>query len=263
MVEKKKIDKRMEAKTVVQLKHMFEMELRQIKEDNDIDMLIFVGIDGRIFASIIPPILDALQFKFLNLVKGNLTSLCSQLKGDKMKVSVQQYDSGTVIISGVGDNSFLASIITKPLEIDSIGATVNKIINGSIVLNHLFEQRPISEEDIVGYDKAVQDELTRLTRQLFVEKFEETRGYKRNMELLKFLKKKIGSVVGIGAVDEIVTVTMNELGTSAPYMKEKDWLKFVELVIDKHIKDRSGDIVADECKKTWMPEVERKLKSFV
>jgi hypothetical protein len=56
---------------------------------------------------------------------------------------------------------------------------------------------------------------------------------------------------------------MNELGTSAAYMKDSDWLKFVERVIDHHIKARSGDIVADKCRKTWVPEVERKLKSFV
>lgn len=263
MVEKKKIDKRMEAKTVVQLKHMFEMELRHIKEENGIDLLMFVGIDGRIFASIIPPILNPIQFKFLNLVKGNLTSLCSQLQGDKMKVSIQQYEFGSVVISGVGDNSFIASVFTKPLAIDTMAPTITNIITGSTVLNHLFEQRPITAESIEGYDKAVQDKLTKLTRQLFVEKFEETRGYKRNMELLKFLKQKISSVVGIGAVDEIVTVTMNELGTNAAYMKEKDWLRFVEMVIDRHIKERSGDIVADECKRTWIPEVERKLKSFV
>jgi hypothetical protein len=263
MVEKKKIDKRMEAKTVVQLKHMFEMELRHIKDDNGIDILMFVGIDGRIFASIIPPILDPIQFKFLNLVKGNLTSLCSQLQGDKMKVSIQQYEFGSVVISGVGDNSFLASVFTKPLDIDTMGPTITNIINGSTVLNHLFEQRPITAENVEPYNKAVQNKLIELTRQLFVEKFEETRGYKRNMEIQKFLKQKIGSVVGIGVVDEIMTVTMNELGTNAAYMKEKDWLKFVNMVIDRHIKERSGDIVADECKRTWIPEVERKLKSFV
>ena len=263
MVEKKKIDKRMEAKTVVQLKHMFEMELRHIKDDNGIDILMFVGIDGRIFASIIPPILDPIQFKFLNLVKGNLTSLCSQLQGDKMKVSIQQYEFGSVVISGVGDNSFLASVFTKPLDIDTMDPTITNIINGSTVLNHLFEQRPITAENVEPYNKAVQNKLIELTRQLFVEKFEETRGYKRNMEIQKFLKQKIGSVVGIGVVDEIMTVTMNELGTNAAYMKEKDWLKFVNMVIDRHIKERSGDIVADECKRTWIPEVERKLKSFV
>ena len=263
MVEKKKIDKRMEAKTVVQLKHMFDMELKRIKDDNGIDILMFVGIDGRIFASIIPPILTPIQFRFLNLVKGNLTFVCGQLKGDNLKVSIQQYELGTVVISGVGANCFLASIFSKPLSVDTMGPTIHKIIHGSTVLNHLFEQRSMSEESLSGYDKAVTDELAKLTRQLFVDKFDETREYKRNMEILKFLKQKIGSVVGIGAVDEIVTVTMNEMGTSPAYMKDQDWLKFIDRIIETHIKKRSGEIVADECKRTWVPEVQRKLKSFV
>jgi len=263
MVEKKKIDKRMEAKTVVQLKHMFDMELKRIKEDNGIDIVMFVGVDGRIFASIIPQMLDPVQFKFLNLLKGNLNYVCGQLQAYNLKVSIQQYDTGTIVISGIGANCFLASIFSKPLSIDSMAPTITNLINGSTVLNHLFEQRPMNPESLKGYDKAVTDELAKLTRQLFVEKFDETREYKRNMELLKFLKQKIGSVVGIGAVDEIVTVTMNEMGTSPAYMKEKDWLKFVERIVDAHIKTRSGDIVADECRKTWVPEVERKLKSFV
>jgi hypothetical protein len=263
MVEKKKIDKRMEAKTVVQLKHMFDMELRRIKEDNKVDIIMFIGIDGRIFASIIPDILDPNQFRFLNLLKSDLPSLCSQLKGDKLKVSIQQYEQGTIVISGIGANCFLASIFSKPLSIDTMSPTINNLVNGSTVLNHLFEQRPISPDALEGYDKAVIEELDKLTRQLFVEKFDETREYKRNMELLKFLKLKIGSAVGIGAVDEIVTVSMNELGTSAAYMKDADWLKFVELVIEKHIHARCGEIVADQCRKTWVPEVERKLRSFV
>jgi hypothetical protein len=263
MVEKKKIDKRMEAKTVVQLKHMFDMELRRIKEDNKVDIIMFIGIDGRIFASIIPTILDPNQFRFLNMLKSDLPSLCSQLKGDKLQVSIQQYDRGTIVISGIGANCFLASIFSKPLSIDTMAPTISNLVNGSTVLNHLFEQRPISPEALEGYDKAVIEELDKLTRQLFVEKFDETREYKRNMELMKYLKQKIGSVVGIGAVDEVITVTMNELGTSTAYMKDTDWIKFVERIIDKHVQPRNGELVADQCRKTWVPEIERKLKSFV
>ncbi len=263
MVDKKKIDKRMEATTVVQLKHMFDMELKRIKDDNKVDIIMFVGIDGRIFASIIPQILDPVQFRFLNMLKSDLPSLCSQLKGDKLKVSIQQYEMGTIVISGIGANCFLASIFSKPLSMETIAPTIANLINGSTVLNHLFEQRPITPEDLAGYDKAVIDELDKLTRQLFVEKFDETREYKRNMDLLKFLKQKLGDVVGIGVVDEIMTVTMNEMGTSAAYMKDAEWLTFVERIIDKHIHSRCGEIVAGQCRKTWVPEVERKLKSFV
>jgi hypothetical protein len=263
MANKKDIDKRMEAVTVVQLKHMLEMELRRIKEANGIDIVMFVGIDGRIFTSLIPPILDAPQFRLLNLVKGNLTHICGQLEAENLTISIQQYKYGTVITSGVGDNCFLASIFTKPVNIEDLEPVVSSIIKGSTVLNHLFEQKPITPETTAGYEEDVIEELSKLTRLLFVEKFDETREYKRNMELLKFLKKKIGSVVGIGAVDEIVTVTLNEMGKTPPYMKEKDWVTFTQMVIDNHIAKTSGDIVADECRKTWISEIERKLKSFV
>jgi hypothetical protein len=242
---------------------MLEMELKRIQETNNVDIIMFVGIDGRIFSSLIPQILDGSQFRLLNLVKGNLPSICSQLTAENLNISIQQYKDGTVVISGVGDNCFLVSIYSKPVEIDKLQPLITGITKGSAVLNHLFELKPVTPEAMAGYDQDVVEELSKLTRLLFVEKFDETREYKRNMELLKFIKNKIGSVVGIGAVDEIVTVTMNELGTSAPFMKDKDWIKFTEIIIDNHIKKASGDIVADECKKTWIPEIERKLKSFV
>jgi predicted regulator of Ras-like GTPase activity (Roadblock/LC7/MglB family) len=263
MAAEKKIDKRMEAETIVQLKHMLEMELRRIQEANQVDMIMFVGIDGRIFASLIPQLLDGPQFRLLNLVKGNLTSICSQLKAENLTISIQQYKDGSVIISGVGDNCFLVSVFSKPVDIKNLEPIVTSITKGSAVMNHLFEQKPITPETTAGYDDDVIEELSKLTRLLFVEKFDETREYKRNMELLTFLKKKIGSVVGIGAVDEIVTVTLNELGTTPAYMKDKDWLTFIQKVIDNHIAKVSGDIVADECRKTWISEIERKLKSFV
>ena len=263
MANQKNIDKRMEASTVVQLKYMLEMELKRIKEKNNIDMIMFIGIDGRIFSSLIPQLLDAPQFKLLNLVKGNLTHICGQLKGENLTISVQQYKYGSVIISGVGENCFLVSIFSKPVKMDNISPTVSSIIKGSMVLNHLFEQKPITPETMADYEKDVSEELTKLTRLLFVEKFDETREYKRNMELLKFIKKKISSIVGIGAVDEIVTLTLNEMGTSPAYMKENDWMTFIQKVIDNHIKKMSGDIEAEKCKTTWIPEIERKLKSFV
>jgi predicted regulator of Ras-like GTPase activity (Roadblock/LC7/MglB family) len=263
MANNKKIDKRMEAETVVQLKHMLEMELKRIQDANQVDIIMFVGIDGRIFSSLIPQLLDGSQFRLLNLVKGNLPSICSQLTAENLKISIQQYKHGTVVISGVGDNCFLVSIFSKAVKIEDLQPIVSSITKGSTVLNHLFELRPITPEATAGYDADVIEELSKLTRLLFVEKFDETREYKRNMELLTFMKKKIGSVVGIGAVDEVVTVTLNELGTSPPYMKEKDWITFTEMVIDNHIAKASGDIVADECRKTWIAEIERKLKSFV
>ena len=263
VVEQKKIDKRMEAKTVVQLKHMLEMELSTIKEENQIDIFMFMGVDGRIFQSLIPPILDASQFRMLNMAKANLVHICNQMRSESLKISIQQYSFGTVIITAVSDNTFTASLFTRVLGIEEIGKVTANLVRGATVLNHLFQQKPITEAYLEGYDKEVADELSQLTRKLFVEKFEETREYKRNMEIMKYLRSKISSVVGIGMVDEVIVLTMNELGTTAAYMNEKKWLQFTEMVVNNHIKRISGDLVAGECMNTWIPEVERKLKSFV
>ncbi len=263
MVDQKNIDKRMEAKNVVQLKHMLVMELNQIKEENNVDIMMFMGVDGRVFSSIIPPILDAPQFKLLNLVKSNMVHICNQLNSENMRSSIQEYSFGTVIITGVGDNAFLVSLIVNSPSSEELGKITSNLVRGSRVMNHLFQLKPITESHMEGYEKDVIDELTGLTRRLFVEKFDQTREYKRNMELLEYLKKKIGSVVGIGAVDEVITLTMNELGARAAYMNDKQWRSFTEMAINNHIRKSAGEIVADECLKTWIPEVERKLKSFV
>jgi len=96
-----------------------------------------------------------------------------------------------------------------------------------------------------------------------VERFDQTKQYRKNTEILEFIKKKLADVVGVGAVDEIITVTFNELGTSAPYMTDQLWRIYLEKVIQKHVRAMSGEIMADECYRTWMPELDKKLRSFV
>ena len=46
-------------------------------------------------------------------------------------------------------------------------------------------------------------------------------------------------------------------------MNNKQWRTFLEKVINDHIRERCGEIVTEECQNTWVPELERKLKSFV
>jgi hypothetical protein len=82
-----------------------------------------------------------------------------------------------------------------------------------------------------------------------VEKFDQTRGFKKNMEILALLKKKLAQVVGVGNVDEIITLTFNELGTSAKYITDEQWMQFTEKVINEHIRKLGGDMVAD--KEAW------------
>ncbi|UCE73697.1 MAG: hypothetical protein JSV56_11825 [Methanomassiliicoccales archaeon] len=260
---KKKIDKTLEAENITLLKHLLGIELRRLCSENEIDMAFFMGVDGRTFSSHIPEHLTPMQFHLLNLIKMNIKHICGQLQSENMKVSIQQYKHGTIMISGVGDNAFLVSIIAKGLEVSQIRDLMGAATTTSAVLKHILEVKPINKETIAEYPQEVSDELKKLSRLLFKEQFEHTRDYKKNIEIMNFLKDKIKSVVGVGAVDEIVTLVLNELGTAPAYMNDKLWITFVEKVIDEHIGKQRGDIVADECKKTWIPEVERKIKSFV
>jgi hypothetical protein len=262
MVEKKDIDKRMEAGTATMLKHMLDIELRNVKEKNEVDAVMFMGVDGRMFCSNIPIDLTPSQYRLLNLVKAHIPHICGQLSSENLKISVQYYGEGSVVIAGVGDNAFLVLLFAKGIEFKDMDNILVNAEDAGTVLNHLFESRPISSESLKSYNKKVQTELTNLSRQLFVERFEETREYQKNMEILKFVKQKIKDTLGIGAVDEIVTFSFNDLGTSAAYMDDKLWKKFVENVVER-IEEMSGDVVAQKFASTSVPEIEKKLRSFV
>jgi hypothetical protein len=263
MGKTRKVDKRLEAESVTLLKHLLDLELKRVREENNVDIIMFMGVDGRVFSSYIPDVLNPKQFHLLTLVRGNMEHICQQLKAENLSFSIQQYKGGTVVISGVGKNAFLILMLTRELEGSEIQGFTTNIVNASTVMNHIFELRPITPESLSGYDESVANELQKLSRLLFVEKFDQTRGFKKNMEILKHLKKKLAEVVGVGNVDEIVTITFNELGTSAKYMTDEQWMEFTEKVINEHIRKLSGDMVADKCLKSWVPEVKEKIESFL
>ncbi|MEM2899167.1 MAG: hypothetical protein QXT63_00090 [Thermoplasmata archaeon] len=255
--------KTLEAENVALLKHLLEIELRRLKEEAELDMIFFVGVDGRIFASYIPEVLDASQFGLLSLWKAQLPHMCAQLRNENMKVSIQQFKHGTVIITGVGDNAFLVSLISRDVEVTNLLECMKRVLMGSLVIKHIFELKPLSESTLSKYPKEVSEELAKLSRLLFKERFVHTKEYIRNMEVLEFIKKKLSNVVGLGNVDEICTVTFNELGTSPKYMTAQLWMVFAERIIKEHVKRAAGEVMADECMRTWIPEIEKKLKSFV
>jgi hypothetical protein len=257
------MDKTLEAENITLLKHLLTIELRRLCEENNIDIVFFMGVDGRIFSSHIPQQLTPTQFHLMNLIKINIPHICGQLATENMKVSVQQFKEGSIIISGVGDNAFLVSIIGKNVQVSQIRDTMDSVATAGAVLNHILEVKPITEEAMADYPEEVSGELKKLSRLLFKEQFEHTKEYRRNVEILNFLKKKIQGVVGVGVVDEIVTLVLNELGTAPAYMNEKQWRAFLDKVINEHIRDRCGEIVTDEVQRTWIPELEKKLKSFV
>jgi len=190
-----KVEKTMEAESVGLLKHILQTELRQARERNAFDIVMFIGVDGRIFASEVPPNLDPRQYRLMNLVKQNLSHICNQLSGQNMMLSVQQYDVGTIIISGVGDKAFLVFLASRPVDLGAMQDTLRAVFRASTVMKHLFEERPITPASIAAYDEDVARDLRGLTRALFVEKFEDTRGYKRNVEVLEFLRKRLQALV--------------------------------------------------------------------
>lgn len=253
----------MEAENVSQLKYMLEMELDRLRDRTKIDLTLFLGLDGRIFSSSIPEELTSEQYTLLSIFKSNLPHLCGKLQGENLELSIEQWQEGMAIVAAVGENSFLSCLLANQFDIGKMDPLVEDIINSTEVLNHIFQQKPLTEEALEPYPEKVRDELEKLSRQLFVERFKHTRKYQKNMKILEFIENKLENTVGVGQVDEIVSVTFNELGTSAPYMDDDMWNKFLEKVIDEHLRDLVGDVQAEEYKRLWKMELKRRLKKYL
>ncbi len=130
------------------------------------------------------------------------------------------------------------------------------------MVRHLFESKPITAEILAQYDEAVGAELKRLTRLLFVDKYEETKEYKKNKEIEDYLKKKLAGLVGPGHLQEILTLAYNEVGTSAPYMTGRHWDRLVSIVVQK-LRDLRGDTVANKADREWRDHLKKIISSFV
>src|SRR2546428_10957361 len=187
------VDKTMGADTVGHLKHLLKTELKRAREENNLDIAMFSGVDGRIFSSSIPNQLDPREYRLLNLLKGRLAHICSQLSGQNMMMSVQQFEAGTIIISGVGDRAFRAFLTSKPVEITKMQTGLANAMKTSIVVRHLFESKPITPEVLASYDEAAAAELKRLTRILFVEKFVGTTQFKKTKKIAQYLQSKLAA----------------------------------------------------------------------
>ena len=257
-----KVDKTMGAETVGHLKLLLETELGRCREENALDIAMFLGVDGRIFASSIPNELNPREYRLLNLLKGNLAHICNQLSGQNMMMSVEQFEAGTVIISGVGDRAFLVFLTTKPVEITKMQGVLANVLKTSIVVRHLFEEKPITPEVLASYDETVAAELKRLTRILFVQKFGETKEFKKNKEIETYFRQRLGSLVGPGPLEETITLAYNEVGTSPAYMTRDHWHRFLVLLIEK-LREIRGDTVADRAEREWKSYLDGVLSSFV
>ena len=257
-----KVDKTMGAETVGHLKLLLETELGRCREDNALDIAMFLGVDGRIFASSIPNELNPREYRLLNLLKGNLAHICNQLSGQNMMMSVEQFEAGTVIISGGGDRACRGFLTTKPVEITKMQGVLANVVTTAIVVRHLFEEKPVTPEVLAAYDEAVGAELKRLTRILFVQKFGETKEFKKNKEIETYFRQRLGSLIGPGPLEETLTLAYNEVGTSSAYMTRDHWNRFLRLVLEK-LREIRGDTVADRAEKEWKTYLDGVLSSFV
>ncbi len=257
-----KVDKTMGAETVGHLKLLLETELERCREENALDIAMFLGVDGRIFASSIPNVLDPREYRLLNLLKGNLAHICNQLSGQNMMMSVEQFEAGTVIISGVGDRAFLVFLTTEPVEITKMQGVLANVVKTAIVVRHLFEEKPITPAVLAAYDEAVAAELKRLTRFLFVSRFGETKEFKKNKEIETYFRQRLGSLVGPGPLEETITLAYNEVGTAPAFMTRDHWNRFLALLIER-LREIRGDAVADRAEKEWKSHLNDVLSSFV
>ncbi len=261
-MENKNLEKTLEAKDVTLLRSLIHLALKKLKDDGKIDMILFVGVKGRIFDSIIPERLDMKEYYLLNQFKSSLYKICAQLMSENMKISIESYEMGSLIISLVGDAAFLSVMVTRELGHEDLRNLIREVNKWSIVVNHIFQLKPLSGKVVDGYSEDIKKELHNLSRQLFIERFEYTKQYRKNQKILEFLKKEISAMVGVGMVDEILTISFNEIGTAPRYMKDDLWPALIERVTAK-IRDMRGSIVADEYYKKWITDVERMIRTFV
>ncbi|NPA75954.1 MAG: hypothetical protein GXO25_07755 [Euryarchaeota archaeon] len=261
-MQSKNLEKTLEARDVTLLRALLHMSIKKLKEEGNIDLILFVGVNGRIFDSLIPERLDTKEYYLLNQFKSNLHKICAQLMSKSMKISIETYDAGTMIIALVGDAAFLTLMITRELNHEDMRDVISSVNKWTVIVNHIFQLKPLSGPETEEYPEEIKKELHGLSRQLFVERFEYTKQYRKNQKILEYLKKELAGIVGIGMVDEILTISFNEMGIAPQYMKDDLWPILVERVCDK-IRSMRGDVIADEYYKKWIRDIERLIRTFV
>ncbi|MCC7576461.1 MAG: hypothetical protein KK926_06470 [Methanomethylovorans sp.] len=241
------------------LKFALVSQLKRTYETSDVDVLLFAGVDGKIYASYIPDSIGPKIFELTNLITSNLLHISQQLSMG-LQQSVIEYEFGTVIFSSVGRGALLISLFTTKVDLSQ---NMRKIEITREVMQHLFEQRPMTEAQLSTYPADVSRELRELAKCVFNEMYTQSSEYKKNMEVLSDIKKKITGVMGRGEVDQVLAMAFNEIASSPKWMTEKLWPLLLEMVINDQIRPLHGDYIADVCMAEWIPDIKRKLESFV
>jgi hypothetical protein len=241
------------------LKFALVAQLKRTHQSSDVDVLLFAGADGKIYASYIPDSIGPKIFELTNLISHNLLHVSQQLAMG-LRQSVIEYDFGTVIFSAVGRGALLISLFTGKADLSE---NMGKIEVAKHVMQHIFEQRPMTKEQLATYPEEVAAELRILSKIVFNEMYTQSSEYKKNMEILADIKVKITGVMGRGEVDQVLAMAFNEIASSPKWMTEDLWPLLVEMIIRDQIRPLHGDYVADICEAEWIPDIKHKLESFV
>ncbi|WP_235856308.1 hypothetical protein [Methanolobus halotolerans] len=241
------------------LKFALVSQLKRTYKDSEVDVLLFAGADGRIYASYIPDSIGPKIFELTNLISHNLLHVSQQLAMG-LRQSVIEYDFGTVIFSSVGKGALLISLFTGKADLSE---DMGKIEVSRQVIQHIFEQRPMTGDQLSSYSEEVASELRELSKIVFNEMYTQSSEYKKNMQILADIKEKITGVMGRGEVEQVLAMAFNEIASSPKWMTKDLWPLLVEMIIRDQIRPLHGDYVADMCEAEWMPDIKHKLESFV
>ncbi|WP_407356219.1 hypothetical protein [Methanolobus sp. WCC5] len=241
------------------LKFALVAQLKRTHQSSDVDVLLFAGADGKIYASYIPESIGPKIFELTNLISHNLLHVSQQLAMG-LRQSVIEYDFGTVIFSSVGRGALLISLFTGKVDLSE---NMDKIRIAKNVIQHIFEQRPMTADQLATYPPEVADELRVLSKIVFNEMYTQSSEYKKNMKILADIKEKITGVMGRGEVEQVLAMAFNEIASSPKWMTEDLWPLLVEMIIRDQIRPLHGDYVADICEAEWIPDIKHKLESFV
>jgi hypothetical protein len=241
------------------LKFALVAQLKRTYQSSDVDVLLFAGADGKIYASYIPESIGPKIFELTNLITHNLLHVSQQLAMG-LKQSVIEYEFGTVIFSSVGRGALLISLFTGKADLSE---NMHKIEIAKHVMQHIFEQRPMTAEQLATYPEDVAEELRILSKIVFNEMYTQSSEYKKNMQILADIKEKITGVMGRGEVEQVLAMAFNEIASSPKWMTEDLWPLLVEMIINDQIRPLHGDYVAEICEAEWIPDIKHKLESFV
>jgi len=255
--------KSLDAEDVTLLKQVLQLELDALRADAAVDVVFLMGADGRIFASSIPRKLAQPQYRLMERVKQQVPHIAASLRRQHLKLQVQTYEEGAVVIAEASRGSFLAAIKVGQGSVKGLDAVIGRTEVACKAVAHLMAERGFSDEEMKGLPDEVRAELKALSYRLFREAYDTTKGARKNREVADFLRKRIRDRLGAGLVEEVMGLTYNELGTTERFMNDKLWQRFVDIVVEKHVRRLSGDIVADVCRRTWSKDVGRMLESFV